>query len=220
LVVVRQHRAAGDTLRRHADYAIVVVVPTASCPADRQKALTVRWRTPDDLPAFETLFADRSPASRCWCMYWRIGPGYRELSPEDNRAALVELVNAGPSPGLIALAGDAVVGWCQVTPRDAVPAIDTMWRLRRVDHEPVWSITCLYVRTGWRRRGVTSRLVAAAVDEARRAGAPAIEAYPFDADVSPSSTGTGYASTFARLGFDVIARDVPARPIMRKVLRG
>ena len=50
---------------------------------------------------------------------------------------------------------------------------------------------------------------------ARAAGAPAIEAYPFDASISPSTTGTGYASTFARAGFTTVARRVPARPVMR-----
>jgi hypothetical protein len=48
---------------------------------------------------------------------------------------------------------------------------------------------------------------------------PAVEAYPFDAEVSPSSTSTGFASTFAKLGFEVVARRIPARPIMRHDLK-
>lgn len=48
---------------------------------------------------------------------------------------------------------------------------------------------------------------------------PALEAYPFDADVSPSATGTGYASTFERAGFTTVARRVAARPIMRHDLK-
>jgi hypothetical protein len=37
-------------------------------------------------------------------------------------------------------------------------------------------------------RAVTSALIAAALKTARRAKAPALEAYPFDADVSPSAS--------------------------------
>jgi GNAT superfamily N-acetyltransferase len=96
-----------------------------------------------------------------------------------------------------------------------VPWLDRTWRLKRVDDLPVWSLSCLYVRKGHRRRGITSALIAAALQAARRAGAPAVEAYPFDAAVSPSASGTGYASTFARSGFQVVARRMPARPIMR-----
>jgi hypothetical protein len=42
------------------------------------------------------------------------------------------------------------------------------------------------VRIGHRKRGVTCQLIAAALKAARRAKAPALEAYPFDADLSPS----------------------------------
>ncbi|WP_211852516.1 GNAT family N-acetyltransferase [Plastoroseomonas hellenica] len=107
-----------------------------------------------------------------------------------------------------------------MTPHDAVPWLDRTWRLRRVDDLPVWSLSCLYVRKGYRRRGVTAQLIAAALEAARRAGAPALEAYPFDAAVSPSASGSGYASTFARAGFKVVARRAPARPIMRHDLSG
>jgi GNAT superfamily N-acetyltransferase len=116
---------------------------------------------------------------------------------------------------LLAFDGDLAVGWCQLTPRDALPWLDQTWRLKRVDDVPVWSLSCLYVRKGYRKRGVTSALIAAALDVAKRAGAPALEAYPLDADLTPSASGTGYVSTFKRAGFKVVARCVAPRPIMR-----
>ena len=79
----------------------------------------------------------------------------------------------------------------------------------------MWSISCFYIRKGYRRRGVTTALVTAALATARRYGATAVEAYPLDADRSSSATHTGYATTFARAGFTTVARHVPARPIMR-----
>jgi GNAT superfamily N-acetyltransferase len=171
--------------------------------------------TPDLWPALEDLFSSKGACSRCWCMYWRIGASYRNRPPEVNKLDFREIVMSGPPPGLLAFAGELAVGWCQVTPREAVPWLDRAWRLKRVDDVPVWSISCFYIRSGWRKRGVTAALIAEAVDTARRAGAPAIEAYPLDADLTPSSSSTGYASTFARMGFKVIARHVPPRPIMR-----
>ena len=179
--------------------------------------LIVRSLTADLWPALEALFSEAapSPCSRCWCMYWRIGSAYRRLSPEQNKRAFLEVVEAGPPPGLIAFNGDLAVGWCQLTPRDALPWLDREWRLKRVDDVPVWSISCFYVRKGYRRRGITSALIAEALKTAKLAGAPAVEAYPFDGELSPSSTSTGYASTFARAGFRVVARHFAPRPIMR-----
>lgn len=175
--------------------------------------------TPDLWPALEDLFGERGACNGCWCMYWRIGSAYRKQPPRKNKAAFREVVKHGPPPGLIAFEGNVAVGWCQVTPRDALPWLDRTWRLRRVDDLSVWSISCLYVRKGYRRRGITSALIAAAVKAAEAAGACALEAYPLDADLTPSASGTGYASTFARAGFEIVKRHTPPRPIMRRYLK-
>jgi GNAT superfamily N-acetyltransferase len=121
----------------------------------------------------------------------------------------------GPPPGLLAFEDDRALAWCQITPRGALPWLDRTWRLKRVDDVPVWTLSCFYIRKGHRRKGITFDLIAAALRYAKRAKAPALEAYPLDAALSPSATGTGYASTFARAGFRVIARRTPPRPIMR-----
>ncbi len=183
------------------------------------RKLTIRPLTPDLWPALEDLFGENGACNGCWCMYWRIGSAYRQRPRGKNQAAFREVVTHGPPPGLLAFDGDVAVGWCQLTPRDALPWLDRVWRLQRVDDVPVWSLSCLYVRKGYRKQGVTSALIAAALKAARRAKAPALEAYPFDADESPSASGTGYASTFARAGFKTVARRTPPRPIMRHDLK-
>ena len=176
---------------------------------------TVRPLTSELLPALEDLFNTQGPVSRCWCMYWRIGDGYRKQLPKANKAAFFDLVKNGPPPGLLAFDGDLAVGWCQLTPRAALPWLDRAWRLKRVDDVPVWSLSCFYIRKGYRKQGVTSALIAAALEAAKRAGAPALEAYPLDANLTPSASNTGYVSTFKRAGFKIIARHVPPRPMMR-----
>jgi GNAT superfamily N-acetyltransferase len=120
---------------------------------------------------------------------------------------------------LLAFNGDLAVGWCQLTPRDALPWLDRSRRLGRVDDVPVWSLSCFYVRKGHRRRGITAALITAALRTARRAKAPALEAYPLDPDETPSASFTGFVSTFARAGFTMAARRTPSRPIMRHDLK-
>jgi len=152
-------------------------------------------------------------------MYWRIGAAYRKRPPSENKEAFRQVVESEPPPGLLAFDGETAVGWCQLTPRDALPWLDREWRIKRVDQVPVWSISCFYIRIGYRKRGVTSALIAAALKAAKRAGAAALEAYPLDADKTPSSSSTGYATTFERAGFKTVACHVPARPIMRHDLK-
>jgi GNAT superfamily N-acetyltransferase len=181
--------------------------------------LTIHPLTLDQWPAFEDLFSECGPCSRCWCMYWRIGRAERINPPEQNKAAFRSIVKRGPPPGLLAFDGDLAVGWCQLTPRDALPWLDRTWRLKRVDDVPVWSISCFYVRKRYRRKGVTSMLIAAAIKAAKRAKAPALEAYPLDAELTPSASGTGFASTFAHAGFKTVACRASPRPIMRYDLK-
>jgi GNAT superfamily N-acetyltransferase len=177
--------------------------------------LEVRELTDDLWPALKDLFSTTGPVGRCWCMGWRIGAEYRKRSPKDNERDFREVVADGPPPGLLAMDGDTAIGWCQLTPRDQLPALERSRRLRRVDDTPVWAISCFYIRKGHRRQGVTPVLIEAAIDTARRAGAVALEAYPLDADRTPSASHTGYATTFERLGFREVARHAPPRPIMR-----
>jgi len=177
--------------------------------------LTIVPLTPDQWPAFENLFGDHGAVNGCWCMYWRIGNEYRKRSRDLNKKAFHQVVQTGPPPGLLAFMGDLAVCWCQLTPRAAVPWLDQTWRLKRVDDLPVWSLSCFYIRQGYRKRGLTSALIAAALDVARNVGAPALEAYPLDAKLTPSASGTGYVSTFEQAGFQVVAQRVAVRPVMR-----
>jgi hypothetical protein len=177
--------------------------------------IAIRPLTPDLWPDLEDLFGAKGACNGCWCMYWRIGSAYRRRARSENKAAFRKVVKRGPPPGLLAYDGGLPVAWCQLTPRGALPWLDRTWRLRRPDDLPVWSLSCFYVRIGCRRRGLTSPLVMAALEAARQAGAPALEAYPLDARLTPSASSTGYVTTFTRLAFETVARRVPPRPIMR-----
>ncbi len=188
---------------------------------DARKNFTVRPLTPELWPAFEDLFGKGGASNGCWCMYWRIGSEYHKRPRAKNRVAMREIVKHGPPPGLLAFDGERAVGWCQLTPRDDLGWLNHARSFERVDDLPVWSISCFYVRRGYRKQGVMSALIAAALKAAKRAQAPALEAYPVDTS-RPDSTHnvfTGTASAFARAGFKPVARHTPSRPIMRHDLK-
>lgn len=177
--------------------------------------LAIRPLTPELWPALEDLFGKPGASNGCWCMYWRIGTRYRQRPREENKRALRQIVKRGPPPGLLAFDGERAVGWCQLTSRDDLPWLEQRWDLKPVDDMPVWAISCFYVRRGVRGQGVTAALIDAAVKAAKRAGAPAVEAYPCDVEVASSNDFMGFASTFARAGFEEVARRKANRPIMR-----
>jgi GNAT superfamily N-acetyltransferase len=183
-------------------------------------SLTVRPLTSASWPALEDLFGPAGASNGCWCMYWRIGPRYRERPRTDNRDDLRRLAGSAHSPGLLAFDGDLAVGWAELAPRADLAWLGHARFLAPPDDLPVWSLPCFYVRRAHRGRGVMDALIEAAVAAAAAAGAPALEAYPVDTSV-PGHTGNlfpGVASAFERHGFAVAARRKPDRPVMRRSL--
>jgi len=183
--------------------------------------LTIYPLTPDLWPALEDLFGKHGACNGCWCMYWRIGSEYHDRPRENNKAAFRRIVKRGPPPGLLAFDGDLAVGWCQLTPRSDLDWLNSARLLQPVDDLTVWSISCFYIRRRYRRQGIASALISAAVEAAKRAKAPTVEAYPVDTHTPNSSSNvfTGTASTFKRVGFKTVARRSPSRPIMRYELK-
>jgi GNAT superfamily N-acetyltransferase len=184
--------------------------------------LGIRPLTSETWAALEDLFGRAGASNGCWCMYWQLGPQYRERPPADNMQDLRRLAAAGRPSGLVAFDGDLAVGWCRLAPRADLAWLAQARYLGPVDDLPVWSIPCFFVRRSHRRSGVTSALLEAAVEVAQRAGAPALEAYPVDTDVPGHTTNLfpGIASVFASRGFEVVARRRNDRPVVRRPLPG
>jgi GNAT superfamily N-acetyltransferase len=183
---------------------------------------TISPLTAERWPALENLFGRAGASNGCWCMYWRIGPRYRDRPRADNQRDLQQLAASGQSPGLLAFEADLAVGWCELAPRAELGWLARARHLEPVDDLPVWSIPCFFVRRTHRQRGVMGALIEASADVAAAAGAPAVEAYPVDTAV-PGHTRNlfpGVASVFARHGFGVLARRKPDRPVMRRALQG
>jgi GNAT superfamily N-acetyltransferase len=181
--------------------------------------ISVRSVSEADFPALEALFGRGGASNGCWCMYWRLGPEYHKRDRELNHAALRERVATHPSPGLLAFdAGtETAIGWLQLTPRDELAWLNSVKFLAPVDDLEVWSISCLYVTSRHRSKGIATELISAALSASHSAGVRAVEAYPVDAAVPGATRNafTGYASTFFDAGFIELVRRRPDRPIVR-----
>jgi GNAT superfamily N-acetyltransferase len=175
--------------------------------------------TADRWVDLEALFGSRGACGGCWCMSWRLPRAeFNANKGEGNRLALLELVKAGPPPGLLAYADSKPIGWCAVAPRTAYPALERSRVLRPVDNQPVWSISCIFVVKGYRRQGLSTRLIQAAVEFAKSQGARIVEGYPqtIEGSLPDAFVWTGLESSFLKAGFIETARRSPKRPILRR----
>jgi GNAT superfamily N-acetyltransferase len=185
--------------------------------------LTFSAATADRWSDIEELFGPRGACGGCWCMLWRLPRAvYDHGKGEGNREALKSLVLAGDEPGLLAYSDGKAVGWCALAPRDDYPALERSRVLKPVDEQAVWSISCLFIRRGYRRKGVSVRLLSASVEHAAERGARIVEGYPVEprqVTMPDTFAWTGIASSFLAAGFCEVARRSETRPIMRYVVK-
>jgi GNAT superfamily N-acetyltransferase len=194
-------------------------------PADVrvEHATASRW---DDVVE---VFGVRGDPSWCWCRYFvTTGEGYLRAT-STNRAALRRDLRADPlrPAGLLAYVDDEPVGWLQLGPRSVFPRVTTNRGVAAVvgadDDETVWRTTCFVVRVGYRRRGVATALLDAAVGFAREHGATRLEGHPVDVaarggKVAGANLYHGALSTFLAAGFTEVGRTHPSRPVVRRGL--
>jgi GNAT superfamily N-acetyltransferase len=181
----------------------------------------------DDL---RTIFGSRGAAAGCQCQRYKLGPGeaFRSFPVEERVRRFHEQTGCGrpeseTTSGLVAYVDGEPVGWCAVEPR---PEYEGLLRVFRVPWEgrdedksddSVWAVTCLFVRAGFRKGGVSRALAGAAVEFARERGARAIEAYPIvTKNVIAEELHVGTPSVFADAGLVEVSRPTPRRLVMRR----
>ena len=187
--------------------------------ANSRSSLAFRPATPARWKDVEELFGPRGACAGCWCMWWRLARSeWNRGKGAGNRRALRRIVEKGEAPGILAYEGRRPVGWCAIAPREAYAALERSRTLKRLDDEPVWSVTCFFIAKDRRHRGLTVKLLDAACAHAKRKGARIVEGYPVDpsAEYPAAWAWTGLRTAFETAGFTEAARPSRTRPIMRR----
>jgi GNAT superfamily N-acetyltransferase len=178
----------------------------------------------------EAVFGERGDPASCQCQWFKqSAPEWRASSREDRAQALREQTGcgdagSGTTTGLVAYLDGEPAGWVAVEPRPAYPRLKGMrvpWagRFEDKDDGGVWAVTCFVTRKGYRRRGVSRALAAAAADFARGRGARAVEGYPLLLEPGAEATWgelfVGSRGVFADAGFRQVSQPTPRRAVMR-----
>ena len=182
--------------------------------------------TPDRFDDFADVINPNRRSTHCWCLSHRLqAKDIEELGKGDREQAMRRLCERGNPPGVVTYLDGIPVGWCNIGPRAEIPRLAQSKLIRPVDDVPVWSIICVVVRGGHRRKGVIAHLIEGAVQYAASHGAPAVEAYPVDPQGRMDTTMAfvGTRSMFDKAGFELVgttgavASKLP-RLIMRRTL--
>jgi GNAT superfamily N-acetyltransferase len=168
-------------------------------------------------------------ACACFCRYWHFtGDKNAWLDraahrPEESLAEQEADLAAGDprAAGVVALDGDAIVGWMKIAPRSVMGKLRSLPVYRAADlgdGEGVWSIGCFLVAPSHRGAGVARALLEGGAAFARAQGAVTLEAYPRrSADaLGEHEVWQGPLHLFASAGFEVYAEAHPPYPVLRR----
>jgi GNAT superfamily N-acetyltransferase len=187
-------------------------------------AFDTRPLTPDRVDDFATVANPNRRPSHCWCLSHRLSAReITELGGGSREAAFRALCARENPPGVIGYDDGEPVGWCSIGPRSENTRLSQSRLIRPLDDVPVWSIICVVIRGGHRRRGYTTPLINGAVEYAATRGAPAVESYRVDPgsgriDLTMAFVGT--RAMFANAGFEVAgSTDAVASKLPRLVMR-
>ncbi|MGG5257514.1 N-acetyltransferase family protein [Phycicoccus avicenniae] len=187
-----------------------------------------QWETHPVTPSRFDDFADvvnpNRRATHCWCLSHRLRQQeIDELGQGSREEAARRLCARKNPPGVVTYLDGTPVGWCNVGARSDIPRLVHSTKIHPLDDLPVWSIICVVVRGGHRKKGVTGHLIEGAVEYAASRGAPAVEAYPVDPggkrmDLTMAFVGT--RAMFEKVGFEVVGEtDAVASKMPRLVMR-
>lgn len=186
--------------------------------APRNVRYTTEELSPATWPDFEALFSRGNGWDFCWCMHHHrcrpLPPTEKLRRAKRSRANYPEkkkLVAEGRSHGILVYFDGEAVGWCQYGRADELPRIDDDPNYRGLesgDRERLWRIPCFVVDKRFRRQGIGSVALKAALASIKAQGGGVVEACPV-ADWAGASFGNvsthGTVSMFRKHGFKEVA---------------
>ena len=138
--------------------------------------LTIKQLSEVSFDEVLALFEETCGCNGCWCMNHHFPDG---TAPEGDgaRQELESKFQKGEISAMIAFVAGKPVGWCAIDEKEKLLGHDC---LRAGSTEPLtWAIHCVFVNDGHRGKGISTKLIEAAISYAKSKNARVIEAYPF-----------------------------------------
>lgn len=157
-------------------------------------------------------FSDNPDWAECYCCFFYFKDGeFEERTGKDNRSYAQQAIKDGAMNGWLAYTGGEPVGWINADDKKSHV------RLEQTGEQKVLSIVCFTISPKYRRKGIATELLGAAIDGAIKDGFDYIEAYPAKDAKTDAHNYHGPLELYKKMGFE-IAEDKQDNWIVRKYL--
>lgn len=157
----------------------------------------------DDILAFfdHDAFAGMPEWAACYCMYHHLPHDmWGERRWQDNRADLAARINSGETTGVLAYSEGSMVGWCNASLRKELPA-----RTEGTEEDQTVLVTsCFQIAPPYRGHGIATRLLAGAIELAKKQECSAVEGFPnSNPDATNPEAFPGPVALYRSAGFEI-----------------
>ena len=188
-------------------------------------AITVEEVTPDRVRDYQSFFdhdafRDYPGWQSCYCMEThrtQTDEEWAVRTAADNRRDMTRGIEHREVTALLAYVDGKPVGWCNYGESTRLNGVMHRFGLNFAEQQGVGSLACFVIAAPYRRHGVASALLDAALARLRARGVRVAEAYPARNHDSPQVNYRGPLQMFLRAGFEPY-RETERHLIVRKTL--
>jgi GNAT superfamily N-acetyltransferase len=158
----------------------------------------------------------------CWCTWFHPACADKGAGAAGNRAYKERLVREGKAHAALVFEGEVAVAWCEFGSPDELPNIYHLKEYNAgLDRAPDYRLTCFFVDTDYRRKGVAAVALRGALDLIAKSGGGLVEGYPQDTQgkrTSGSFLYNGTRSLYEKAGFSYERSKGKNHCVMRKTV--
>lgn len=164
-------------------------------------------------------FADNPRWASCYC-FFNFAPhaseNWESRKADQNRAAVIDLIERGRMRGYLAYASGKPVGWCNANLHANYTTLDEA----EPNREQIGAIVCFIVAKAYRGTGVARRLLEAACAGFRNQGIDVVEAYPRKDTGDEAANYHGPLAMYLAAGFEPVTEKEGVVTVRKKLPRG
>lgn len=147
----------------------------------------------------QMVFSEHPHWSKCYCYSYHFTGADAEWSKEENRQAVIKLIQEGKMKGFLAYEENRLVGWCNANNKMNFQSFGD----QDPDSSEICSIVCFLIHPDYRRKGIAQKLLEQAIAVYSQKDCKYIEAYPRKDKHSCERNYHGHFSLYEKFNFKV-----------------
>ncbi len=172
----------------------------------------------DYLYLFDNMhFTEHPEWSACYCYSFHFTGKKEEWNKEDNRSAVIKMIQENQIRGYLAYAESKAVGWCNANERSNYQALQQYYNVPDNGHLKICSIVCFLIDPAFRKQGIAKKILEQIIIDYQELDFDFLEAYPGKQEKSCEGHYKGPLSMYEKQGFEIIA-DFQKYHVVRKNL--